>query len=115
MSPTMVFDREGRLVLVVGSPGGQMIINYVARTLVAILDWGMPAQAALALPNFGSRNGPTEIEHGAAGDALAKPLGALGHAVRRGDLTSGVHLILRTPDGWVGAADPRREGMAVGD
>jgi gamma-glutamyltranspeptidase/glutathione hydrolase len=115
MSPTMVFDRDGRLVLVVGSPGGQMIINFVARTLVAILDWEVPPQAALALPNFGSRNGPTEIEHGAAGDALAKPLAAMGHAIRRGDMTSGVHLILRTPDGWLGAADPRREGLAVGD
>jgi gamma-glutamyltranspeptidase/glutathione hydrolase len=115
MSPTLVFDAQGRLVLVAGSPGGQMIINYVARTLAAILEWGMDPQAALDLPNFGSRNGPTEIERGTDGDALAGPLQGMGHAVRRGALASGVHVIVRTPQGWMGAADPRREGLAVGD
>jgi gamma-glutamyltranspeptidase/glutathione hydrolase len=115
MAPTFVFDADGRLVLVAGSPGGQMIINFVARTLVAILDWGYAPQEALDLPNFGSRNGPTEVERGDAGDALARGLAALGHEVRRGELTSGVHLIMRTPAGWVGAADPRREGLPVGD
>jgi gamma-glutamyltranspeptidase/glutathione hydrolase len=115
MAPTFVFDRDGRLVLIAGSPGGQMIINYVAKTLLAVLEWGLPPQAALDLPNFGSRNGPTEVEAGVAGDALAAGLAALGHEVRRGPLASGVHLIVRTPDGWLGAADPRREGVAVGE
>ena len=115
MAPTFVFDADGRLVLVAGSPGGQMIINFVARTLVAILEWGYAPQEALDLPNFGSRNGPTEVERGEAGDALARGLAALGHEVRRGELTSGVHLIMRTPGGWLGAADPRREGLPVGD
>ncbi len=115
MAPTFVFDADGRLVLVAGSPGGQMIINYVAKTLVAVLEWGVRPQAALALPNFGSRNGPTEVEHGPAGDALARGLAAMGHEVRRGELTSGVHLIVRAREGWVGAADPRREGLPIGE
>jgi gamma-glutamyltranspeptidase/glutathione hydrolase len=115
MTPALVFDAQGRLLLVVGSPGGPMIINYVARTLVALLDWELAPQAALELPNFGSRNGPTDVERGASGDRLAHGLSALGHDVRRPELTSGVHLILRTRAGWVGAADPRREGVAVGE
>src|SRR5919197_5100950 len=64
MAPTMVFDRAGRLQLVVGSPGGSLIINYVARTLVAVLDWGLDIQAAIEAPKYGSRNGPTELERG---------------------------------------------------
>jgi gamma-glutamyltranspeptidase/glutathione hydrolase len=83
--------------------------------LVALLDWELAPQAALELPNFGSRNGPTDVERGASGDRLAHGLSALGHDVRRPELTSGVHLILRTRAGWVGAADPRREGVAVGE
>ena len=115
MAPTLVFDRDGRLLMVAGSPGGQTIINYVAKTVVALLDWNLSPQDALAMPNFGSRNGPTDVERGAAGDAIARGLEALGHEVRRLEMTSGVHLILRGPDGWIGAADPRREGLAVGD
>jgi len=115
MAPTLVFDRERRLAMIAGSPGGQTIINYVARTVVALLDWKLPPQDALAMPNFGSRNGPTEVERGPAGDAIARGLEALGHEVRRPDMTSGVHLIVRGADGWIGAADPRREGLAVGD
>jgi gamma-glutamyltranspeptidase len=58
MAPSMVFDRERRLQLVVGSPGGSSIINYVAKTLVGVLDWKLDVQSAIDLPNFGSRNGP---------------------------------------------------------
>jgi gamma-glutamyltranspeptidase/glutathione hydrolase len=115
MSPTLAFDADGRLVLVVGSPGGHAIINYVARVLIATLDWGMPVQAALDLPHFGSRNGPTDLEQGTAVEALQPRLEAMGHPVRVTDLTSGVHAIMRVGDSWVGAADPRRDGGARGD
>jgi gamma-glutamyltranspeptidase/glutathione hydrolase len=115
MAPTLVFDEGGNLMMIAGSPGGQTIINFVARTLVAVLDWRMPLQAALDAPHFGSRNGPTELEAGTLLDELAAPLRALGHEVRIRPLTSGVHAILRTPQGWLGAADPRREGVARGD
>ena len=114
MAPTMVFDAGGRLRLVLGSPGGAMIINYVAKTLVAALDWGMDVQAAAAVPNFGSRNGPTLLERGSALEALKDGLTAKNHLVELVPLTSGVHAIERVPGGWRGGADPRREGVAAG-
>jgi gamma-glutamyltranspeptidase/glutathione hydrolase len=115
MSPTLVFDADGRLVLIVGSPGGHAIIHYVARVLVAVLDWGMPLQQALDAPHFGSRNGPTDLEAGTPVAGLRPQLEALGHPVRVLELASGVHAIQRVGDAWVGAADPRRDGAARGD
>jgi len=115
MAPTMVFDRDGKLVLALGSAGGSAIINHVVKTLVAALDWNMDIQQAIDLPNFGNRNGPTELERGTAAEQWAGPLRALGHEVRMIDMTSGVHAIQRTPDGWRGGADPRREGAAKGN
>lgn len=114
MSPKLVFNDSGALHLVVGSPGGSLIINYVAKALIATLDWGMDIQSAIALPNAGSRNGPTELERGTTAEQLAAPLRALGHNVRLIDMTSGLHGIQRTGDGWQGGADPRREGIAKG-
>jgi len=115
MSPTIVYDRFGRVAIVAGSPGGSAIINYVAKTLVAIIDWDLDPQAAVALPNFGSRNGPTELERNTPLVALEPRLKALGAPVWITDLTSGLHVIQRTKDGWVGGADPRREGIARGE
>ena len=114
MAPFVVFAPDGRLDMVVGSPGGSLIINYVAKVLVATLDWGLDVQAAIDLPNFGSRNGPTEIEKGTPLESLEGPLKALGHDVRVIDMTSGVQAIRRTRAGWEGGADPRREGVARG-
>ena len=113
--PMMVFDRDGRLVLALGSAGGSAIITHVVKTLVAALDWNLDIQQAIALPNFGSRNGPTELEQGTAAADWAASLKALGHEVRLIDMTSGLHGIQRTRDGWSGGADPRREGVAIGD
>ena len=114
MAPTLVFRDNGDLHLVLGSPGGSRIINYVAKTLIATLDWGLDIQAAIALPNTGSRNGPTEIERGTAAEELAAPLRAMGHDVEITDMTSGLHGIMRVGNGWQGGADPRREGIAKG-
>jgi gamma-glutamyltranspeptidase / glutathione hydrolase len=114
MAPTLVFDRDGNLYMVVGSPGGSLIINYVVKTLIATLDWKLDMQAAIDLPNMGSRNDPTELERGTAAEALAATLRAMGHPVRVMDMTSGVHGIVRVPGGWKGGADPRREGLAKG-
>jgi gamma-glutamyltranspeptidase/glutathione hydrolase len=114
MAPTLVF-RGGELELVVGSPGGSVIINYVAKTLVGVLDWHLDIQSAIDVPNFGSRYGPLEIEAGSAFQTLAKPLAARGHAVELLPLQSGLHGIERVPGGWRGGADPRREGVARGD
>ena len=116
MSPTLVFDKaSGRLIMSVGSPGGSAIINYVGKTLVATLDWGLNVQDAISLPNFGSRNGPTELEEGFANDELVNALKARGHTVRVIQQTSGLQGIQRTDNGWFGGADPRREGVVRGD
>jgi gamma-glutamyltranspeptidase/glutathione hydrolase len=115
MSPTMAFGSDGGLALVAGSPGGHAIINYVARVVVAALDWEMDLQGALDAPHFGSRNGPTEVESGTSAERWRAPLTALGHDVRAHEMTSGVHAIRRVGEQWVGAADPRREGIARGE
>ena len=98
MSPTFVFDPQGRLVLSLGSPGGSAIINYVAKTLVGTLDWRFDIQQAIALPNMGSRNRQTEIEKGTALEEIAASLRALGHQVDSTSMVSGLH----------GVAAPRR-------
>ena len=115
MAPTLVFGPDGKLLLVIGSPGGPEIINYVALTLIAILDWGYDVQAAVDLVHVSNRNGNTDIETGPAGDELAAELQARGHAVVRMALESGLHGMMRTPRGLAGGADPRREGVALGD
>ncbi len=114
MAPTIAYDRNGRVAIVTGSPGGSAIINYVVKTLIGIIDWGLDPQAAIALPNFGSRNGPTELEADTEVAKLAPKLRALGAEVRVIDLTSGAQAIVRSRDGWIGGADPRREGVVMG-
>jgi gamma-glutamyltranspeptidase/glutathione hydrolase len=115
MAPTIVFDAFGRLHAVTGSPGGSQIIGYVAKTLVAILDWKLDPQTAVDLPNFGSRNGPTELEAGTEAAGWKAAIEAKGHEVRVMDMTSGIQAIVLTPEGFVGGADSRREGVAIGD
>ena len=121
MAPTLVFDRNsGELLATVGSPGGSQIIEYVSKSLVAMLDWKLDPQAAISLPNFGSRNGATELGAGLFSPALKQALKDKGHALSEIEMTSGVQAIVRTRDaqGKVtlsGGADPRREGEALGD
>lgn len=114
MAPTMVFDADGSLFAVLGSPGGSRIINYVAATLVGLIDFDMAPDVLLTRPHAGSRNGPTEVEDTPAGRVLGERLRAFGHASVASPMTSGVALIVRNADGWLGAADPRREGLAAG-
>lgn len=121
MAPTLVFDRHsGELLATLGSPGGSQIIEYVSKSLVAMLDWQLDPQAAISLPNFGSRNGATELETGLFSPALKQALRDKGHALSEIEMTSGIQAIVRTRDaqGKVllsGGADPRREGEALGD
>jgi gamma-glutamyltranspeptidase / glutathione hydrolase len=121
MAPTLVFERaSGRLVGAIGSPGGSQIIGYVTKTLVGLMDWKLDVQQAISLPNFGSRNGPTEVERGRTSASLVEALKARGHEVREIAMDSGLQGIVRVqlPDGrfgWAGGADPRRDGAALGD
>lgn len=114
MAPTVVL-RDGRPVLALGSPGGSQIIGYVAKTLIAHLDWGMSLADAIAAPNVLARFDAVEIEAGTPALALEPGLRALGFAVKTAPMTSGVQAVAITPDGLVGAADPRREGVAIGE
>src|SRR5436190_5306094 len=114
MAPTIVFDQQGAIRLIIGSPGGSQIINFVAKVLVGVLDWKMDVQEAIDLPNFGSRNGPTQIERGSRYETLAPALAERGHELRVMEMESGLHGIERVPGGWRGGADPRREGIARG-
>ena len=115
MAPTLVFDAAGKLKVVVGAPGGNAIPNFVAKTLVGVLDWGLDIQQAIALPNMGSRNRGTEIERGSVLEHDADALRAMGHEISLIDFPSGLHGIMVTPEGLVGGSDPRREGEALGD
>lgn len=115
MSPTLVFDRrDGRLVMSLGSPGGAAIIHFTAKTLLGTLEWGLDAQRAIDLPNFGSFNGPTVLERGRFPATTIEALKQRGHEVQEIDMTSGLQAIQRTRDGWFGGADPRREGIVMG-
>jgi gamma-glutamyltranspeptidase/glutathione hydrolase len=113
MAPMLVL-KEGRPVVAIGSPGGSAIINYVAKTLLGVLDWKMNIQEAISLPNRGSQNRSTYLEKGTSLHTLVPGLTALGHVVSEVDLPSGLQGIVLTPDGLQGGADPRREGLAAG-
>ncbi|SNZ06701.1 gamma-glutamyltransferase [Cohaesibacter gelatinilyticus] len=114
MAPTIVL-KDGAPILAIGSPGGSRIINYVAQALVAILDFGLDPQDALNQPHVVNRNGATDLEKGTSAEELKDGLEALGHEVKIRDLNSGLHAILIKDGMLIGAADPRREGVAMGD
>jgi gamma-glutamyltranspeptidase/glutathione hydrolase len=113
MAPTIVL-KEGKPVLAVGSPGGSRIIGYVAGAIVAYLDWGMDVQQAVSAPHAVNRFGAYDLEEGTAAAELAEGLAALGYEVGTRELTSGLHMIA-IGDDLRGGADPRREGIALGE
>lgn len=127
MAPTLIFDTSGpdrRLYAVAGSPGGSTIIQFVVKTVVGMLDWGLDPQQAVSMVDFGADNSPeTNVggEHpvidtadDGADDPLVRGLRELGHKVDLADQSSGLSAIVRAGDGWVGGADPRREGAVMG-
>lgn len=130
MAPTLVFERgpegeRGELVMVVGSPGGSVIIQFVVKTLVNALDWGLDPQQAISAVSFGASNTPvTGVggEHPAidtadegANDPLVQQLREMGHEVSVAPQSSGLSALRRDGEGWIGGADPRREGAVMGD
>ena len=128
MAPTLVFDKTtGQLVMSGGSPGGALIIHFTTKALYGVLNWGLTSQQAINLPNFGSNNGPTLLEEGRFTPATLQALRTRGAEVREADMTSGLQAISRIHQThsidpaqksiptWQGGADPRREGLVMGD
>lgn len=130
MSPTLLFAAQpdgsrGAPVGTMGSPGGSVIIQFVVKTLVAMLDWGLDPQQAVGAVDVGAANSPTtnvggehpDIDAADNGDRdpLVQQLRAKGHQVSVADQSSGLGAIMRDGDGWIGGADPRREGVVEGD
>lgn len=113
MAPTMVFNKDDTLKLLVGSPGGNRIINYVAQTIIGVLDWKLEPQDAINLPKITNRNDVTTLESNQKTEKLKSALEAKGHQVQVRDLNSGVHAIEVTNTKLIGGADPRREGLVL--
>jgi gamma-glutamyltranspeptidase/glutathione hydrolase len=119
MSPSMVFDQDDRLRLLIGSPGGTRIISYVAQAIVSVLDFGLNIQDAVAAPHYLSRGGEIELEQDTDLGVHAEALRAMGHDVALRGLNSGLHGIVidysESGRALYGGVDPRREGAALGD
>jgi gamma-glutamyltranspeptidase/glutathione hydrolase len=115
MSPTFIFDKNGQLQYILGTPGGSRIIPYTVQAVVALLDWKQSAGQVVTAGHVVNRNGTTELEAGGrVAPEIAAALRARGQEVVFTSLPSGMNIIERTKDGWVGATDPRREGLAAG-
>lgn len=120
MTPTLVFDQNGKFFLGIGSAGGSRIISHVVKSLIAILDWHLDPQQAIAQPNFFKTSDGLQIDPGPVLDAVKSGLDARGHKVIAEGNNSGITAIQAVYDSkgnvhYLGGADPRREGIAVGD
>jgi len=114
MAPMMVFNQQGELLMLAGSPGGSRIIDYVAHSLIAMIDWQLDPQQAADLPKVTHRNDFLALEQGTSLEVLLPKMQELGYQVKMVELNSGLHLIKKSAAGWQGGADPRREGQASG-
>lgn len=116
MSPTIVFGPHGKFKIAIGSPGGPAIIPYVANTLIAMLDDGMTPAEAVKLGHFIEMNGPLMVEDNPQLNGLVGDLRKMGYDVISNRVeSSGLHIVEKVKGGYIGGADPRREGVAVGD
>jgi len=114
MAPTVVYDADGALVLAIGAAGGATIPVQVAKALIGVLDWKLPAEEAIGLPLLYSPGDTVFIEQGSALEAMIPALRELGHAsITPRSLPLKANAVQRGPSGWIGAADPRSEGAAV--
>ena len=115
MAPTIVFDAAGAPVMVIGSPGGPAIIPYTAKTIIGVLDWGLDIQEAIELPHIAVGFGRTALETSPEMEAIVPELESIGHTPSLFPLNSGLHGITLFGGQLVGGADPRREGLALGE
>lgn len=115
MAPTIIL-KDGRPAFALGSPGGSSIISYVANTIIGLIDWQLDIGQAMARPHMINRFGTYELERGTQAERFADDLAALGYETAIRDQNSGLHGVALHPDGSIeGGADPRREGVALGD
>ncbi len=115
MAPTIVFSRDGSPELIVGAGGGARIIDSVAETIVGVLAWHQDVRTAIEQPRIGAQNRAEELERGTTAADLADGLRAMGHAPKVVQMNAAVQAIAVTPNGLEGWADPRRDGVALGD
>ena len=115
MTPVIAFDRDGKPAFALGSPGGASIIGYVAQAVVEMADWGRSPGQAVAAAHVVNRNGPTFVEAGTAAAMLRPELEALGHQVEETEMQSGLAIVRFVDGRMIGAADPRRDGVALGE
>lgn len=115
MTPTFVFDKNDNLIMVVGSPGGPRIIQFVLKTIIAYLDWDLDIQKSISLPNFIALNNVIELEKRTPITKLQQKLEQMGHQVKISDIVSGINAIVIDRSGIRGGSDPRRAGIAVGE
>lgn len=113
MSPTIVYGPDGKPILAVGSAGGKRIIMHVTKTLIGVLDFGLPLDQALALPNLFYDDDGLVIENTDLGSWLAPQISAFGSKTRAAELGSKLNAAHRTSAGWTAVADPRSQGNAV--
>jgi gamma-glutamyltranspeptidase/glutathione hydrolase len=115
MAPAIVFNRDGKPVIALGSPGGPNIIGYVAQALVEMIDWARSPGEAAAAPHVLNRNGPTLLEAGTRAADLREPLESLGHEIKEVEMKSGLNIVAFEGGMMIGASDPRRDGVALGE
>lgn len=115
MAPVIIFDENDKPVMILGSAGGTRIIGYVLQRIIAVLDWNMPIEEALEMPNIISRGNVIEIEAERDIPFDIEVLEAMGHSVERQEMNSGLTALVYRGGQWHGAADPRREGDALGE
>jgi gamma-glutamyltranspeptidase/glutathione hydrolase len=115
MSPTVVYDASGKPVLALGSAGGKRIIIHVLKTLVGVLDFGLSAQDAIALPNIYFNDVGLLVEQGSFLADMIPALEKLGQKAVAADVSSKVNAAQRVGDRWIGAADPRSPGVALAE
>ena len=113
MSPTIIFDKHGDIHSLTGSPGGNSIIGYVAKSILGLLDWNMSPQDVVAIPHYLRRNKNTELEKNTILPIHKDYLENLGHEVVVVSKRSGLHVAKKIGKGFIGGADPRREGLVI--
>ena len=112
MTPTIIF-KDKNLFALTGSPGGTSIINYVTKSVLGLIDWGLDPSEVTELPHYMNRGNYTELEKNTVLENLATELESLGHPIKIQNKRSGLHIALKKGNGYIGSADPRREGLVI--